>query len=126
MGEVIRLYHAEDVRFEETQLRLLVANLGDARADKVMGRALDEIAVRLARIEAAYSSGALDRVGKGARGLAAIASQTGLASVREAAWAVAELSTSRDSTALAACVARLMRVGQASLVTVWDAHGISL
>jgi hypothetical protein len=39
---------------------------------------------------------------------------------------VAELSTSRDGTALAACGARLLRLGEASLVTVWDGQGISL
>jgi hypothetical protein len=126
MGEVIRLYHAEAVRFEDAQLRQLTSDLGRARADRVIGRAMDEVAVRLARIEAAYTVGALDRVGKGARGLMAIAGQTGLASVRDAARDVAELSTSRDGTALAACVARLLRVGEASLVTVSDGQGISL
>ncbi|MGI1662006.1 hypothetical protein ACRDNQ_07185 [Palleronia sp. KMU-117] len=126
MIKVTRLYHVEVVRFDNSRLQALVADLGDAGADRVISRAMEEIAVRLSRIEAAYDAGALDRVGKGARSLVAIADQTGLASVRDAAGAVASLSTSHDSTALAACVARLIRVGETSLVTVWDAHGISL
>lgn len=126
MGKVTRLYHAEAVRFENTRLQALVADLGDVGADRVISRAMEEIAVRLSRIEAAYDAGALDRVGKGARSLVAIADQTGLASVRDAALVVAGLSASHDSTALAACVARLIRVGETSLVTVWDVHGISL
>jgi hypothetical protein len=123
MGEVVRLYHTEALRFREARLRYLA---GDPGGDRAFARTMEEIAVRLARIESAYAAGAFDRMGKGARALAVTAEDTGLVSVRDAANAVADLSESRDNTALAACVARLLRVGQASLAMVWDTEHIMI
>lgn len=126
MAQITRLYHFEEVRLDKRRLRLLAADLGDAGADRVVSRAMDEIAVRLTRIETAYEARALARVANGARGLAVISDQTGLSGLRDVALAVAGLAGTRDSAALAACVARLIRVGEMSLVTVWDVHDISL
>ncbi len=126
MGQVTRLYHAEELRLDNRRLRALAADPANGGADRVMTRAMGEIAVRLARIETAYGTGALDRVARGAQGIAAMADQTGLASLRDAAKAVNALAKSRDSAALAACVARLIRVGEMSLVTVSDVHDLTL
>jgi hypothetical protein len=126
MGQVTRLYHVEELRLDDRRLRALVANPRDRGAERVVTRAMGEIAVRLARIESAYAIGALDRVGRGAHSVLAIADQTGLASLRDAAAAVTGLAQSRDSAALAACVARLIRVGEMSIVTVSDVHDLSL
>lgn len=126
MGSVTRLYHVEDVQLDHDRMRLLVADLGRTGAERVIARAMEEIAVRLTRIENAYSDGALDRVAKGARGLAAIADQTGLATVRDIALTVARLSSTPDATALGASVARLVRVGEMSLVSVCDVHDVSV
>lgn len=126
LGTVIKLYPGEAVRVDDQGLHRFLAGRGDPEASRALARTLDEMAVRLSRIENAYDAGAIERVEKGARGLAALADQTGFRTLRAAAIAVAELSRSRDSTALAACVARLIRVGEMSLVTVGDVHGISL
>lgn len=126
MGSVTRLYHVEDVQLDGDRMQLLVADLGRPGAERVIARAMEEIAVRLTRIENAYSDGALDRVAKGARGLAALADQTGMATVRDIALAVARLATSTDATALGALVARLVRVGEMSLVSASDVHDVSV
>jgi len=126
MGKVTRIYHAEELRLDNRRLRALATEPRGGGADRVVTRAVTEIAVRLARIEAAYDGGALDRVARGAQGIAALADQTGIASLRDAAKAVTALAQSRDSAALAACVARLIRVGEMSLVTVSDVHDLTL
>ncbi len=126
MGNVTRLFHCESVRLDVDRLSLLSSELGDAGAVRVIGRAMEEIAVRLTRLENAYAEGDLERVAKGARGLRAIAEETGLTSVRDIADDVFALSSSHDAAAFGACVSRLIRVGEISLVSIWDVHGVSL
>jgi len=126
LGNVTRLYFSEDVRLDSARLQALAADLGSAGAERVIGKAMEEIAVRLTRIENAYDAGEIERVAKCARSLIAIADQTGLATVRDMAQAVWQLCGSTDSAALGACVSRLIRVGEMSLVTIWDVHDISV
>lgn len=126
MSNVTRLHLVEDVQFERARQIALVQALGEAEADRVIGRAIEEIAVRLTRIERAYAQGELFRVEKGARGLAAIAEQTGLPTVRRLALVVADLTATNDPPALAANISRLIRVGEISLVTIWDVQDISV
>ena len=104
MGQVARLYHAEELHLDSRRLRALVADPHDVGADRVVTRAMDEIVVRPTPIETAYGIGALDRVGRGAQSIVAIA----------------------DRTSLAACAARLIRMGEMSLVTVSNVHDLSL
>jgi len=126
LGTVIRLYPGENVRVDDQRLHGFLSRRQRLDAGRKLARALDEMAVRLSRIESAYEAGAIDRVEKGARSLASLADQTGLPTLRATAIAVAQLSRSHDSTALAACIARLIRVGEMSLVMVGDVHGISV
>jgi NAD(P)H-nitrite reductase large subunit len=126
LGNVTRLYHCEDVRLDRDRLRILAADLGEIGAERVIGRAIEEIAVRLTRIENAYAEGDVRRVAKGARSLIAIADQTGLSTVRDIAADVTALCSDDSGAALGACVSRLIRVGEMSLVTIWDVHDVSL
>ncbi len=126
LGNVTRLYHCEDVKLDFDRLRILSAELGEAGAERVIGRAMEEIAVRLTRIENAYSECDIARVSKGARSLIAIADQTGLSAVANIAADVTRVCSQDDGAALGACVARLIRVGEMSLVSIWDVHDVSL
>ena len=92
----------------------------------MIGRAIEEIAARLTRIERAFEHGELARVEKGARGLATIAEQTGLPTVHRIATIVAELTSTNATPALTANISRLIRVGEVSLITIWDVHDISV
>lgn len=126
MSKVTKLYLVEDVEFDRARQVALVETLGEAEADRVIGRAIEEIAARLTRIERAFGHGELARVEKGARGLATIAEQTGLPTVRRIATIVAELTGTNDTPALAANISHLIRVGEVSLITIWDVHDISV
>lgn len=126
MGEVTRLYLFEDVQLDRDRIQLLSVDLGAHAARRVIVRALEDIAVRLTRIESAYEKGDLSDIRTGARRLIKIADQTGLTSVCETAEAVQSLCESDDSAALGAAIARLIRVGEMSLVTIWDVHDVSL
>ena len=126
MSKMTKLYLVEDVEFDRARQVALVETLGEAEADRVIGRAIEEIAARLTRIERAFAHGELARVEKGARGLATLAEQTGLPTVHRIAMVVADLTSTNDTPALAANISRLIRVGEVSLITIWDVHDISV
>lgn len=126
MSKVTNLFLVEDVEFDRARQIALVDAMGEAEADRIIGRAIEEIAARLTRIERAFEQGELARVEKGARGLATLAEQTGLPTVRRLALIVADLTRSSDTAALAANISRLIRVGEVSLITIWDVHDISV
>ena len=126
MSKVTRLYLVEDVEFDRARQMALVDTLGEVETDRVIGRAIEEIAARLTRIERAFERGELARLEKGARGLATIAAQTGLPTVHRIAMIVAGLTTTNDAPALAANISRLIRVGEVSLITIWDVHDVSV
>ncbi len=126
MGTVTRLYHCEEVVLDRDCLGALAADLGRVGAERVIDRAMEEIAVRLTRIENALNDCDLMQVEKCAQSLVAIADQTGMTTVKEICGTVVDACQCRDSTALGACVARLIRVGEMSLVTIWDVHDLSM
>lgn len=126
MSKVTKLFLVEDVEFDRARQIALIEAMGEAEADRVIGRAIEEIAARLTRIERAFEQGEVARVEKGARGLATIAEQTGLPTVRRLALIVAGLTATNDAPALAANISRLIRVGEISLITIWDVSDVSV
>ncbi len=123
---VVKLRPNGAVLVNRDQLDKLYAQLGVSGADGVVTRAMEELAVRLAKIERSYKKGAFGEVQKAARSMIAIADQIGMVSFAEVAKDVSQLAGTTDSTALAACVDRLLRIGENSLLAVWDHQGASL
>ena len=75
---------------------------------------------RLATAGAAWSSGEFTRLGKIARLLVGMSEQVGMMTLAKVASGVADAAGRGDDIALAAVVARLVRVGDASLSAIWD------
>jgi len=63
---------------------------------------------------------------RAARSMVAISEQIGMMTFARVAKAVYEVAHEDDGTALAACVERLMRTGENSLLAVWDLQGASV
>ena len=126
MGTVVRLYHSEKVEFDDLRLNLLSTELGSVAGNRAVARAMEEIAIRLTRIESAFLKGELGRMAVGVRRLAGLSEEAGLTTLASMCRTVGELTERHDTEALAACLARLIRVGEMSLVTVWDVHDISV
>jgi hypothetical protein len=123
---VIELRLDEIIRLDRDQLEVLYAQLGPAGADNLVAHAMEELAVELARLEKRHKAGQIEEVRKGARSLIAIAQQTGMTSLARVARDVLDLTGSNDSAAYAAATARLLRIGERSLVAVWDLQDISI
>ena len=126
MGDIARIIHFEKTHLNRDRLDALVAELGDADAERVIGQAMEELAVRLNRIEAAYRAGETARIAKGAQGLVAIADQVGMSQLSAIAHSVTETIADGNTAAIAATVARLVRIGESSLMTVWDVKDMSV
>lgn len=114
------------VQVDRERLDQLYEQLGQTSADGVVSRAMEELAVRLGKVESSYRKGQLDELHRAARSMVAISDQIGMVTFARVAGDVSALAQSEDSAALAACVERLMRIGENSLLAIWDLQGASL
>ncbi len=114
------LTHDEAVQLDADQLGLLYGQLGEDKADTIVCRALEELANRLSTIERAYYQGDRPALGKAARGLIGVADQVGMLGMAAIASNVGALAQGQDDPALAAALARLVRLGDRSLAAIWE------
>lgn len=99
------------VRNAEDQDQLVLAFAEDA---------IEEMVVCLAGIEAAWSAGEFARLEIALKSAIELAERTGLIDVAHVAAEAAGLIGGRDEVALAAVIARLVRVGETSLATLLE------
>lgn len=115
----------EGVRLDSAHLERLYTRLGSAAAEDFLSRTMEDMAVQLAKLGRNHRAGRIEEVRQVALVIAAQADQIGMSIVSRVAGDVEELSTRNDGAALAATVARLGRVGETSLMAVWDMQGLS-
>jgi hypothetical protein len=124
--QVTLLEQQEAVRLDSGRLEQLYAQLGEASAEDVVCRALEEVAVRLSHTERCHREGRLLEMRKSARSLIAIAEQIGMGTLarvaRDVTWCIDE----SDHVALAATLARLLPIGERSLHEIWDLQDYSI
>ena len=125
MENVVVLAHDEAVRMDGQAISALTAQLGEAGAEGVINRAMEEVANRLTLIERSYYQQETDILWKSARGLVSIAEQIGPVELAYCAQTVSDCAQAEDQVALAAVVNRLVRMGDRSLTAVWDMSDIS-
>ena len=124
---ILALRPVEPARLDTHRIAEIVARLGPRGADDMISRAMEELAVLLARIHKAYGRRALHEVSEAAREIDRLAGHVGMPVLARVARDVARLSRrgGDDGTALAATIARLGRVGEDSLMGIWDIQDIS-
>ena len=110
----------EPVRLDPGRLEDLYMQLGHHAAENVVCRALEELAARLAHVEKSFREGKTKEVCKNSRGLGAIAEQLGMSMLSTVARDVVACAETGDPVALAATLARLLRIGERSLTEIWD------
>lgn len=126
MMGVLQLKPTEPVTVDPDRLGALYHQLGEAGAEDVVCRALEELAMRLGQCERLYRAERWDELRKNSRSLIAIAEQIGMAGLARVAADVTRCLDQGDGTALAATLARLIRVGERSLTAIWDLQDIPL
>jgi len=126
MSQVLKIRPSEPVQVNQERLGALYTQLGEANAEDVVCRAMEELALRLAQCDKLYRESKLVDLRKNARSLIAIADQIGMNSLGRVARDVTQCVDDKDEVALAATLSRLIRIGERSLTAIWDHQDLSL
>jgi len=126
VDDVTTLTHAEPVRLDPDRLSALYRQMGEANADDVICRAVEELAVRLANCEQHWRARDWGVLRKNVRSLVAISDQVGMTKLSHVAQDVTHAIDNNDAVATAATLTRLLRVGERSLTAVWDLQDLSI
>lgn len=130
MGETLEqvtlLRQDEAVRLDSTRIVELVAQLGESGAEDVICRALEELAARLSHTERCHREGCTDDMRRSARSLIAISEQIGMQGLAQVAGDVTHCIDRGDRIALAATLARLLRIGERSLGEMWNIQDLRI
>jgi len=126
VAAITTLRQAERVVIDRARLVDLVHDLGEAGAERVLDRAVEEISCRLLTVETGWAEGDCARVARTARSLMAIADQVGMHLLAHVACDISLLARSGDAPGLAATVARLQRVGEGSMLAMWGVKDMRL
>lgn len=116
----------EVVHLNADRVAELYEQLGEAGAEEVVCRALEEMAARLSHTERCHREGRRADMGKSARGLVAISDQIGMHLLSLVAADVAACAHGHDPVATAATLSRLLRIGDRSLSEVCDLRDLTI
>jgi hypothetical protein len=126
MAEIANLTHVEDIQLDRDQLHALYVQFGPVQADRNLNQSLEDLALWLARLQRAQKSRRYADIQQGASDLKRLAQRLGMTTLARVARDVAEQSTTHDAVSLSATLARLTRVGERSLIAVWDLQDMSI
>ncbi len=121
-----RLQLAEPAQLDKNRLAEIIARLGPRGADDLVSRAMEELAVQLAKVHKGYGRGAMAEAQAAAEKISEVAAHVGMPGLSRVARDVRRLAGGHDGAALAATVARLGRIGESSLMKVWDLQDLSI
>ncbi len=122
-GQVTRLVPRDTLRMDAGPLSRLYLDLGEHGAEAVICSALEDLARRLNRIDDAHRGCDLGLVGQESRRIRVIAEQIGLTEVAEVAAHVIDCAQAGSGMALAATLARLLRVTERCMTEIWALRG---
>ncbi len=114
------------MRLDRSQLEVLYQSLGPVGADKVVAHALEDLGQTLAMASAQYRAGQIDALRRTVKNLIALAQQVGMTLLARVGRDVLDLSRTYDAAAFGATMARLERIGEGSLVAVWDLQDLNI
>lgn len=123
---ITQLRPVETVTLDQAQLEALYRQLGPVGAEKVVNHALEELAALLSQVEGLSQRGHRAELEDLARAVMAVAQQIGLTGLAGVARDLTVLAKSRDAIALSAVLSRLERIGDRSLVAVWDLANLTV
>ena len=122
---ILQLQLAETSQLDERRLAEIAARLGAVGADDMISRGMEDLAVQLARIHKAYLRGNASLMEATLTQICDLAFRLGMPGLLRVARDVGALMDRSDDPALAATVARLGRIGESSLMQVWDIRDLS-
>jgi hypothetical protein len=124
--EITRLVPRERIVLDRAPIEEMCRTLGTERTEVLVGSAMEEIAMWMARSEKLCRQGNRDELGRIARLSATVGGKLGMRQLARVGDELADLVARADEVTLAALAARLSRVGEGSLVAVWELQGLSV
>ncbi len=124
--QILQMRPAEQVCVDRERLGALYAQLGEAGAEDIVCRALEELALRMSQCDRLYRAASWADLRKNSRSLIAIADQVGLRKLASVARDVMCAIDQTDDVAVAATLTRLIRIGERSLTAIWDTQDLSI
>lgn len=121
MLAVTRLVPMERTELDARRVNALVRDMGQPSAERLFGRALDEIEGRIGTAEHAASRGDFKGAAKAARQLVPIARAVGLTQIAQVAGMASRTAEAGDGAALAATLARLGRLTRGAVLAIGEA-----
>lgn len=126
MDQILKIRLSEKVLVDQDRLGALFAELGEPAAEDVVCRAMEELALRLSHCSRLYTAQDWQELRKCARSLIAISEQIGMLKLARVSKDVMHAIDSTDFPAVAATLARLLRIGEQSLTAIWDLQDITI
>lgn len=123
---VATIRFSDPVRVDTTCLNRICDDLGHQAGEAAICAAMEDVAVLIRTASDGWGRGDLQIVQPTARQVSGIATRLGLVTLARTAAGVADLCDKFDGTAMAAAVARMVRLGEQSLIAVWEAQDVSL
>lgn len=119
---VRKLQPLETVGLEFERVEWLLNRYGPEKGEIELGTAMEEMAAIMHEVYVAWERSDAAAVRIHALALQSVADRLGMLQAARVAGDVIAVSSSDDAAALAATVSRLCRVGERSLIAIWDAQ----
>jgi hypothetical protein len=116
----------EAVILDTDLLDQMCVRMGYTQAESAITSAMEDLAVLLQYCGTLYRAEEYDTLRVTCQQIEGVAKRVGMSSLARVAKDVASLSQSGDSAALAATVGRLRRLGEQSLIAIWDREDLSI
>lgn len=123
---VSQLRPFEAVSLDTELLDEMCARLGYQKAEAAISSAMEDIAVLLQYSGTLIKAGDLESLRMTARQIEGLAKRTGMVALARVGSDVHGLCHGADAAALAATVARMRRLGEQSLIAIWDREDLSI
>ena len=124
--QVLQIRPLEQVNVDQERLGALYSQLGEASAEDVVCRALEELALRMSHCDRLYREQSWPELRKNTRSLIAIADQIGMQKLSQVAADVTCCIDANDTNGIAATLSRLLRIGERSLTAIWDMQDVNI
>lgn len=118
--DIVVLACQHQMHFDPSPLMRLFAERDVREAEEIVCRLLEDIAMRLDRLQQALAAHEFDLMGKPAERIGAVAEQIGLTEVAVSAGHVFTCLVQQDGIALDATMARLERGFDLAVTEVWN------
>jgi hypothetical protein len=126
MRTVTRLSPVERAEIDGRRVQVLIRDMGLPSAERLFGRALDEIDDRLRAADRSCAAGDLRGAARALRQIVPIAGAVGLTGISRVAVMAAGTAEVGDGPALAATLCRIGRLSDAALRAIGDAWAARL